>query len=90
MSASARHLASAKNQAQAGNKLFRADPAEVVEEEAAAEAGEVAEEGAPAGRSREGREDWVAVARIAATTSHSASMPATSSTTEMPIFQAAY
>ena len=88
MSASARHLASAKNQAQAGNKLFRADPVEVVEEEAA-EAGEVAEEGAPAGRSREGREDWVAVAQIAATTSRSASMLATSSTIEMPISQAA-
>ena len=88
MSASARHLASAKNQAQAVNKLFRADPAEVVEEEAAEE-GEVAEEGALAGRSREGREDWAAGARIAATTSHSASMPAISSTIETSILQAA-
>ena len=49
-------MASAKNQAQAGNKLFRADPAEVVEEEAAEE-GEVEEGGALAGLSREGRED---------------------------------
>jgi len=64
-------LASAKNQAQAGNKLFRADPAEVVEEEAA-EAGEVAEEGAPAGRSREELADLAAGARITATTSRSA------------------
>ena len=84
MSASAKHLASAKNQAQAGNKLFRAD-----QEEEEAEAGEVAEEGALAGHSREDREDLAAGAQIAATTLRSASMPAISSTTGMPTSQAA-
>ena len=68
MSASAKHLASGRNQARADNKPARAvRPVEEAEEE-----GEVAVEGAPAGRSREELADLAAGARITATTSRSA------------------